>query len=148
MANIGFIGAGGIARAHAFSLNALKYYYNDAPEVNFISVTSSGESSRTDFAKKYQFPKAQTLEDFVKNKNIDTVFILGPNKVHFEHLNLALDMPKVKNIYLEKPVCSSKKEENQMKSILKNLDKEVKIQVGFQYPHCGFNFTYGIVAVP
>jgi len=133
MANIGFIGSGGIARAHAFSLSALKYYYNDSPEVNFISVTSSRESSRTDFAKKYQFSIAQPLEDFVKNKKIDTVFILGPNKVHFEHLKLALEMPNVKHIYLEKPVCSSKLEENQMKSMLKSLDKKVKIQVGFQY---------------
>ena len=55
MANIGFIGAGGIARAHAFSLNSLKYYYDDAPDVNFISVTSAREESRKGFAEKSNF---------------------------------------------------------------------------------------------
>jgi len=34
----GFIGAGGIARSHAFALNSLKYYYNDAPDVEPAAV--------------------------------------------------------------------------------------------------------------
>ena len=133
MANIGFIGAGGIARAHAFSLNALKYYYDDAPEVNFISVSSSREESRNDFATKYGFSMAQDIDEFAKNEQLDSVFILGPNSVHFEHLKLALEMPNVKNIYLEKPVCSSKSEEKLMKAMLENMNDDIKIQVGFQY---------------
>lgn len=131
--NIGFIGAGGIARAHAFSLNSLKYYYSDSPKINFISVTSAREESRDDFASNYGFAKAQDLDDFCKNEQIDTVFILGPNKVHYEHLKLALEMSNVTHIYLEKPVCSSKTEEEHMKSILENLNEATKIQVGFQY---------------
>lgn len=133
MANIGFIGAGGIARAHAFSLNSLKYYYNDAPEVNFISVNSAREESRKGFAKNYGFAADQNLDEFCQNDQINTVFILGPNSVHFEHLKLTLEMPNVTHVYLEKPVCSSKNEENQMKSLLEDLEREVKIQVGFQY---------------
>ena len=131
MAKIGFIGAGGIARAHAFSLNALKYYYDDAPHVEFVSVNSARESSRKQFAEKYGFPMAQDLGEFVKNEEIDTVFILGPNKVHFEHFQLALEMPQVRRIYLEKPVCSTEEEEKQMKSMIKSSDKPA--QVGFQY---------------
>ena len=133
MANIGFIGAGGIARAHAFSLNALKYYYNDAAEVNFISVSSAREESRSAFAESYGFSRAASIKDFVTHNDIDTVFILGPNSVHFEHLNLALHMSNVKNIYLEKPVCSSEDEEKKMKSITENSEIKVNIQVGFQY---------------
>ena len=133
MANIGFIGAGGIALAHAFSLNALKYYYNDVPEITFNTVTSYGEKSRSDFAKKYGFSVAQDIDEFSKNSDLDTVFILGPNKVHFEHFKMAIAMPNVKRIYLEKPVCSSESEEKHMKSILENMDEEIKIQVGFQY---------------
>jgi predicted dehydrogenase len=133
MANIGFIGAGGIARAHAFSLNSLKYYYNDAAEVRFVSVTSSGEESRSAFAKSYGFVRSEDLSGFVKSEEIDTVFILGPNKVHFEHLGLALQMPNVKNVYLEKPVCSTKEEEERMRSMIQNPGRKVNIQVGFQY---------------
>ena len=90
--NIGFIGAGGIARAHAYSLNSLKYFYNDATAISLISVTSSSASSRENFANKYGFSVAQDLEDFVQNEKLDTIFILGPNKVHYEHLRLALAM--------------------------------------------------------
>lgn len=133
MAKIGFIGAGGIARAHAFSLNSLKYYYDDAPEVNFISVCSSREVSRKTFAKKYGFSMAQKIDDFSKSGEVDTVFILGPNKVHFEHLKLALQMPNIKSIYLEKPVCSTETEEKQMKSMINNLENKINIQVGFQF---------------
>lgn len=133
MANIGFIGAGGIARSHAFSLNSLKYYYSDSPEINFISVTSARKESRSDFAKNYGFEKAQNIDGFCSNKHIDTVFILGPNNVHYEHLKLALGMSNVMHIYLEKPVCSSINEERHMKSMLESLDEKTKIQVGFQY---------------
>jgi len=38
---VGFIGAGGIARSHAFSLNSLKYYYNDAPDIELAAVCSA-----------------------------------------------------------------------------------------------------------
>lgn len=131
MANIGFLGAGGIAKAHAFSLNSLKYFYDDAPEVAFSSVNSYRQSSRESFAKKYGFSIAQDLEAFAQNKEIDTIFILGPNKVHFEHFQLALGMPHVKQIYLEKPVCSSKDEEERMKAMI--LESHKPIQVGFQY---------------
>ncbi|MBT6765365.1 MAG: 4-alpha-glucanotransferase, partial [Prolixibacteraceae bacterium] len=91
------------------------------------------EESRESFAKKFGFKCAQTVKEFSANEKIDAVFILGPNKVHFEHFKLALQMPNVKYIYLEKPVCSSQKEEEAMKELLKNADSSIKIQVGFQY---------------
>lgn len=131
--NIGFIGAGGIARSHAFSLSSLKYYYDHAPEINLVSVASSREESRNSFVKKYGFSVAQNIEEFAKNSKLNTVFILGPNNVHYEHLKLALEMPNVTHIYLEKPVCASESEEELMKSLLQNMGTGIKIQVGFQY---------------
>ncbi len=132
-ANIGFIGAGGIARAHAYALNALKFYYQDVPQISFESVTSAGKKSRVTFAKKFGFRKAQNIQDFTDNKNINTVLILGPNQVHYKHLKLAIKMPKVNNIYLEKPVCSSKEDEEHMHELLKTITGKIKVQVGFQY---------------
>ncbi len=131
--HIGFIGAGGIARAHVYAIQSLKFYYNQVPDIILQSVTSARKESRETFAKKYGFAEAQELDTFVKNRGIDAVFILGPNKVHFEHFELALSMPNVKYIYLEKPVCSSLEEEKKMKSLLKIHGSKVKIQVGFQY---------------
>jgi predicted dehydrogenase len=133
MANIGFLGAGGIARAHAYALNALKYYYEDSASVEFVSVASARDKSRKGFAEKYGFSRSEDTESFCSATDIDTVYILGPNSVHFEHLKLALSMSGVKRIYLEKPVCASEPEESEIKKIASQLPQEVGIQVGFQY---------------
>ena len=131
--HVGFIGAGGIARAHVYAIQALKFYYNEVPEIVLESVASARAESREAFAKQMGFEKAQSVEDFAKNDKIEAVFILGPNKVHFEHFNRALQMPNVKYIFLEKPVCSSLEEEEKMKELLQTAGKGVRIQVGFQY---------------
>ena len=130
--NIGFIGAGGIANAHAYAIDALKFYYHDLPVLNLGSVTSRREASRAAFAASYGFKEAESFDDFVKNEKINAVFILGPNNVHFGHFKAALEMPSVKYIYLEKPVCASLQEEKDMKVLLDSA-VDLRIQVGFQY---------------
>jgi len=129
---VGFLGAGGIARSHAYSLNSLKYFYNDAPEIEFGAVCSATKESRGDFAEKFGFSKACHSEDFVADDKINTVFILGPNKVHYEHLVNASGMKSVKRIYLEKPVCSNYAEEMGISLLTKEFP-EIRIQVGFQF---------------
>lgn len=131
--HVGFIGAGGIAQAHVYAIQALKFYYQEIPEIILESVASARKESRESFAEKFGFKKAETVEEFAANKDVEAVFILGPNKVHFEHFELALNMPGVRYIYLEKPVCSSFDEEERMKELLKKAGSSVKIQVGFQY---------------
>lgn len=127
---IGFLGAGGIAKAHAFSLNSLRYFYPKTPQVVFESVCSQRPESRGQFAESYGFRQAQSFDDFVQNEAIDTVLILGPNKVHADHLKAVATMPNVRRIYLEKPVCSSLQEEKELAAL--PLDGR-KVQVGFQY---------------
>jgi predicted dehydrogenase len=129
---IGFIGSGGIARSHAFSLNSLKYYYNDAPEIELAAVCSATGESRESFASRFGFAKPCDLKEFLSNKRIDTVFILGPNKVHYEHFKAVMGMKAIKRIYLEKPVCSDPEEEKGLLQISARYPG-VKTQVGFQY---------------
>lgn len=128
----GFIGAGGIARPHAFALNSVRYYYNDSPAVRFAAVSSATEKSRDAFAARFGFEKSLPPGEFFKNNEIDTVYILGPNKVHFEHISEAARMRSVKRIYIEKPVCSTVEEENQLTEIAASRP-DIKFQVGFQY---------------
>jgi predicted dehydrogenase len=128
----GFIGAGGIARSHVYSLNSLKYYYNDIPEIELAAVCSARKDSRETFAKQYGFEKACDLSEFTSDREINTVYILGPNKVHFEHFKAAIEMTSVKRIYLEKPVCSNQEEEKLINDLSRKFP-EIKIQVGFQY---------------
>jgi len=128
----GFIGSGGIAKSHIFALNSLRYYYSDAPEAELEAVCSATEKSRNSFASHYGFKKGVSIEEFASNDRIDSVYILGPNKVHFEHFKTAVSMPSVKRIYLEKPVCSTVEEEKEIVRISQN-NPNLKIQVGFQY---------------
>lgn len=128
---IGFLGAGGIARAHAYALNSIRYFYEEVPEIQLEAVCSARKESRDTFAAKYGFKKSLSLEEFKADSAINTVLILGPNNVHFEHFKMALEMPSVKRIYLEKPVCSNQEEEAQMAQLVAQTDKQV--QVGFQY---------------
>lgn len=130
---VGFIGAGGIARAHVYAIQALPFYYVQVPDIELESVCSFREESRNAFAQKFGFNKAQSLAGFAANTEIDAVFILGPNKVHFDHFEKALQMPRVKYIYLEKPVCAAQAEEEKMKELLMQFGDKVRIQVGFQY---------------
>lgn len=129
---IGFIGAGGIARSHAYSLNSLKYFYNDAPEFILQAVCSSRNESRSAFALQYGFVTSCDLEEFIGNNLINTVFILGPNNVHYEHLKAVLGMSGIKRVYLEKPVCSNVEEEKAIADLLIKYP-EIRIQVGFQF---------------
>jgi len=129
----GFIGAGGIARSHAYALQAMKFYYDQAPEVIFETVCSTTESKREKFSRQFGFAKAEAEDQFFKNDKINAVFILGPNQVHFPHLERALKMPAVKYIYIEKPVCASFSEEQAMWKLLEDVRPGVKIQVGFQF---------------
>ncbi len=128
---VGFLGAGGIARAHAYALNSLRYFYQEVPEIEMEAVCSVRKEIRDAFAARFGFKKSLSLEDFKASQTINTVLILGPNMVHFDHLRLALEMPSVKRIYLEKPVCSNLEEEMEMAQIAANCGKQ--IQVGFQY---------------
>jgi predicted dehydrogenase len=129
---IGFIGAGGIARSHAYSLNSLKYFYNDAPDIELKAVCSATPESRLLFSRQFGFSGSYDLQEFVADKYINTVFILGPNKVHLEHLRAAMAMSNVKRIYLEKPVCSSLAEEKAISELIEN-HPDITVQVGFQF---------------
>jgi len=132
-ARIGFMGAGGIARSHAFALASLKYYYPDPPEVELVSVTSAREESRSAFASQFGFTNAVSFDEFISSPLIDTVFILGPNSVHYPHLEAAVSMQGVRRIYLEKPVCSSQDEEKRSLNLLEGLPGDVSVQVGYQF---------------
>ncbi len=132
-ANIGFVGAGGIARSHVFALNSLKYFYNDPPDFDLMAVTSARQESREGFAGDFGFSSAPAPDEFFADRQIDTVFILGPNKVHYLHLKSALDMPAVKRIYLEKPVCSGQSEEEDIGRMLGTGFNGKSVQVGFQF---------------
>ena len=130
---VGFIGAGGIAKAHAYALQALKFYYSDAPEIELKAVTSAREASRSEFARNYGFEQGMDFKSFINNHEINTVFILSPNNQHYVHLEAALKMKGVERIYLEKPICATQEEEEKTAEWLRSNNNNKKVQVGFQF---------------
>ncbi len=131
--HVGFIGAGGIARAHAYAIETLKFYYDEVPDIVLEAVSSVHVESRSAFARRYGFRKALSPDEFFADSKLDAVFILGPNKVHFNHFERALRLPNIRLIYLEKPVCSFQKEEEKMQKLLEETESSLRVQIGFQY---------------
>ena len=66
--HIGFLGAGGIARAHAYALQSLKFYYSKVPHIFFESVASARSESRDSFEAKLCFDSAQTVDELSINE--------------------------------------------------------------------------------
>ena len=129
---VGFIGAGGIAKAHAYALQALKFYYADVPDIELRAVTSAKQPSRAEFVEKYGFKKAMDFETFVRDPEINTVYILSPNNMHYKHLDAVMSMEGVERVYLEKPICSGRDEEEKIAHIFSGKENK-NVQAGFQF---------------
>jgi predicted dehydrogenase len=129
--HVGFVGAGMIARCHAFAINALPYYYEETPQIVPDLVTSARAERAQRFAAKYRFRRAVPETDLWANREIDTVFVLGPNALHFEHARRALAMSNLKRLYLEKPICVTRDEARAMAEWT-TAAPHVRIRVGFQ----------------
>jgi predicted dehydrogenase len=132
-ARVAFVGAGAIARCHAFAMSAMRFYYEDAPETAPVLVTSARDERASAFALRYGFARAASDSDFWASRDIDTVFVLSPNRLHFEHARRALEMPAVKRIYLEKPICVTADEARLMGEWRKTRP-DVSV-------HCGYQLT-------
>ncbi|MDW7691552.1 Gfo/Idh/MocA family oxidoreductase [Flammeovirgaceae bacterium SG7u.111] len=133
MINIAFIGAGGISKPHAFALAALPFYYQDAPKFRKIAVASRNPTAKAEFTQSLGFEETISHEELWQREDIDTVYILGPNVVHFAHLQQVLAMKNIKRVYVEKPLCANAEEEQEIEKIIANPPKGVHFQVGFQF---------------
>jgi predicted dehydrogenase len=130
--NIGFLGAGSIAQAHVFALQAMSCYYNNTPKFHLLAVAANSKKSTDTFAKKFQFEQSLTASELLKCKDINTLFILSPNDLHFEHLKQALQLNHITNIYIEKPLTI---ETCEMSTLLQQISKKnhYNFQMGFQF---------------
>lgn len=131
MNNIAFIGCGGIATAHAYALDNLKYYYPSSNLIFKKYIASHNIDKCKLFQKKFTFQKSLSINElFIKN-DYDTVFILSPNSSHCEYLLKILECKHIENIYLEKPICCTQEELDLIKR--KTAQSTKNIQIGFQF---------------
>jgi len=131
---VGFLGAGGIAQSHAYALDVLKYFYKDAPAVMKTVVASPRSESRESFAARFGFAEAIPPDEIWKRDDLDTLYILGPNQTHAPQLLKAAEIPSIKRIYVEKPICVSLEEIKELETLNRG-EHEKSILIGFQYLH-------------
>jgi predicted dehydrogenase len=134
VSRVGFVGGGAIARCHVFAMESMRFYYEDAASVRLALVTSGREERARAFAARFPPCAAVPPEEFWSSAEVDSVFVLSPNALHFEHCRRALSMPSVKRIYVEKPVCVTAGEAAQM-SERARTHPHVRIQAGYQLLH-------------
>ena len=92
--NIGFIGAGSIAKKMAKTIAKIK-------DVESYAVSARDIKRSKAFAKKYGFKKFYgSYEEMVKDENVDLVYIATPHSHHYEHIKLCLNNNK--NVLCEK----------------------------------------------
>ncbi len=129
---IGFLGSGGIARAHAYALDAQKYYYANVPHIERVVVASPTPAHREAFADRFGFSESSSPEELLERDDLDAVYILGSNVTHTPQLLKAVENPAIKRIYIEKPVAVSQEEVEQLEDVLKQDHGKI-IMMGFQF---------------
>jgi predicted dehydrogenase len=127
---VAFVGTGWMARCHAYALDALPVYYDDAPAVRRLMAVSPTPERASAFAERHGFARAAAIDDVWASGDVDTVFISTPNRHHFEQAQKALAMPNVRRVYVEKPLCVTPAEESAMREW--RADARVRLWVGFQ----------------
>src|SRR5271157_811733 len=130
---VAFVGAGAIAQYHAHALAVLPFYYPRVPSVSLVAVASANRASSDAFRSRFGFDSSSSADEVWRRDDIDTIFLLGPNALHFNHLERALEMPSVRRIYVEKPLCASEEEERAIEKGLMPVVGERVVQVGFQF---------------
>lgn len=119
--NIAFIGAGSYAQSHLLpNINANKGIILKGV------LTNSGATSKR-IAEKYKFEFCTSEKsDILRNKDINTVFIATRHDSHAKYVVEA--MLNNKNVFVEKPLCLTKEELNEIKN---RYNPEKQLMVGF-----------------
>ena len=118
---IGFIGCGGIAKAHLQSLSR----NND---IKFVAFSDIDLSRAKMCAEKYGGNSYSDYHKMFKNENLDIAFICMPPFAHKDEVMIAAENGV--NIYIEKPIALNMKLAKEMERAVEKAG--IKSQVGYQ----------------
>lgn len=129
---IGIIGCGGIANGkHLPALSSFK-------EVELVAFCDIIEEKAVEAAKKFGTADAKTYTDYkelLKDKSIDVVHVLTPNK---SHSFISVDaMEAGKHVMCEKPMAKTYTDAQKMLEASKRTGK--KLSIGYQNRNCSDN---------
>lgn len=120
---IAVVGSGAMARAHSFSVAALKYCYKDLPfSAQLDTLVTRSESTAKEKAESLGFENYSTdYEAVLKREDIDIIDICTPNMCHYMQVKTALEAGK--NVLCEKPLGISAKEADELAYLAKASGK-------------------------
>ena len=123
---VGIIGCGGIANGkHMPSLHAI-------PNVEMVAICDIIEERAVKAAKEYGTPDAKVYTDYkelLKDKEIEVVHVLTPNK---SHANITVDaLYADKHVMCEKPMAKTAADAKRMVDAAKATGK--KLTIGYQH---------------
>lgn len=97
--NIGILGAGGIARKMAYTVNNME-------NVTLAAIGSRSKEKAEEFAAEFGIPKAYgSYEELAEDSSLDLIYIATPHSRHYEDAMLCLE--KGRNILAEKPFTAN-----------------------------------------
>jgi predicted dehydrogenase/threonine dehydrogenase-like Zn-dependent dehydrogenase len=120
--NVGLIGAGNFAQ------NILLPRMRGL--CNFISIATALGNESMYVAKKYGFGKCfNSGDDVIRDKNVNTIFILTRHDTHSEYVIKGINAGK--NVYVEKPLAMSLEELEEIKRAYKKQGSRSRLMLGF-----------------
>lgn len=116
--NIGILGAGGIAKVMARTINEMK-------DATLYAVGSRNYEKAQAFAEEFGVITAYgSYEELVSDDNIDLIYVATPHSHHFEHMRLCIEHGK--NVLCEKAFTFNSKQTEEIIA----LASEKKVYLG------------------
>ncbi|MBC8312928.1 MAG: bi-domain-containing oxidoreductase [Candidatus Cloacimonetes bacterium] len=123
--NIGLIGCGNFAQnIHLPNIKKLSNKFNIYAIMDKMG--SKGKSVAKEYNANYV---TSDFDDIINDKNIDLVMITTRHDSHGQYILAALKADK--NVFVEKPLCTTKKELNEIEKFYKNTEDYPLLMVGF-----------------
>lgn len=128
MINVGFIGAGDIARTHAAALAEI-------PEARLIVVTDTDSEKAEKLANEYGAKMAASLETLLAFPGLDIVYILTPPAVHAQQIITAAQAGI--SILCEKPLTMTLEEADRAISAVRQAQVPLMTGLSHRYHPLG-----------
>ena len=128
--NFLFIGLGSIGQRHLRNLYKISKndkIYAYRRKFSTPSLNNKNKKINIDLIKKYKINLIKSLSNLKKYK-INAAFICTPSSKHAEEI-IQLAKQNI-NFFVEKPICTSKKDLKKIKNLMKN--KKIITMVGYQ----------------
>ena len=123
--NLAFVGAGSYAQQ-----NLLPHVHRGGDDVNCVGImTNSGTTSKR-IAEKFGFQFCTSEPaDIFQNDAVNTVFVATRHDSHAAYVKAALAAGK--HVFVEKPLCLTEEELNEIEEIHRTVDGAPQLAVGF-----------------